>query len=398
LAFPKIATANHVMPYSCELQSSIDTTDLAAWNALRQSDDPFTDPRFLRAVEHGLAHVADYTTALVRDETGRPMASACLCVAPLDLALLAGDAVKRLAGVVRRVLPNALRYNAVFCGLPVSAGQNQLRFAREADHAQVLQVLDRTMRDMAQRARARFIILKEFDAAAAERLTALTALGYYHGDSPPMNHLAPSFASFEQYLAVLKAPYRSKIVRSQRKFVAAGLRVEVLNEGDVIAERFTDEAYRMYRTVVDKSSVRLETLSLEWFREMARQFKSESVWLALYQGDCLLAYAYGLLAGGTYYSLFGGVDYAANADTDAYFNLMYHELDFALRQNVKDIQLGQTADDFKSRLGCYQRPLSFFVKPLRWKAAAALRLAPDWALPKYPQAEERHVFQTGSRP
>ena len=58
------------MSYRCELRESIDDTDLTAWNAVRgDAADPFTDPRFVRAVEHGLPQAGKYRTAIVRGET-----------------------------------------------------------------------------------------------------------------------------------------------------------------------------------------------------------------------------------------------------------------------------------------------------------------------------------------
>ena len=43
-------------------------------------------------------------------------------------------------------------------------------------------------------------------------------------------------------------------------------------------------------------------------------------------------------------------------DVDLYFNLMYHQLDDALRLAPERILVGQTADVFKARLGCRPSP------------------------------------------
>ena len=384
------------MPYSCDIRSSLQELDLADWRSLAGESDLFMDPRFVAAVEHGQRDAGKYWSVIVRDGTRRPVAIACLSLLPIDLAMLAGGAVMQIGGMLRQLFPNALRYHALFCGLPVSAGQSHLRIAAEADATEVLRSLVDEMERLARTAGARFLIFKEFGDLASERVLQLANLGFFLGESPPMNVFPTGFRSFEEYRARLKAPYRSKIVRSQRKFVERGLRSECLTEGRLIAEQFTDEVYRMYLAVIEKSSVRLETLSAEWFREIARAFDRESVWTAIYDGDRLLAWAYGLLSGGIYHSLFGGVNYARNPEADAYFNLMYHELDFALQQGANEIHLGQTADDFKSRLGATQEKRWFYLKPLRWKAKAVLNLAADRVLPRYPPPVERHVFQAAA--
>jgi predicted N-acyltransferase len=311
---------------------------------------------------------------------------------PLDLAMLAGGILHRVGTAARGIFPNALKYQAIFCGLPVSAGQSQLAFAQQANTPGCLEALVAKMTELARHSGARFLIFKELDDSAAEAAQVLGQLGFFRGESPPMNHFPTRFASFGEYLAALKAPYRSKIVRSQRKMRKFDLRVERLTNSELIPRRFTTAAHQMYLDVVAKSPIRLETLSREWFVEMATQFQPESRWTALYERDQLIAWAYGLLTDGVYHSLFGGVDYRRNAETDAYFNLLYEEMDFVLSAGVHDIQLGQTADDFKSRLGATQSRRWFFIKPLRWKAQTVLRLAAKHVLPSYPPPTERHVF------
>ncbi len=380
------------MPYTCEICPSLDQLDLASWNTLADDGDLFMDARFMRAVDRGQCSPGKLWWLIVRDAAQRPVAIACLSLLAIDIAMLSGRVVGKIGTSVRRLFPSALRYQAILCGLPVSAGQNHLKIAHGTDSAAVLHLIVDKMARLARAEGARFLVFKEFDDRAASQLGALGALGFYRGESPPMNHLPARFSSFAQYRAALKAPYRSKIIRSQRKAAELGLRTECLSGGDSLAARFTDDVHRMYLAVVEKSPLRLEVLSAEWFRQMARGLERESAWTAIYEGDHLLAWAYGLLLGGTYQSLFGGVDYARNAQTDAYFNLMYHELDFAVRQGVREIQLGQTADDFKGRLGAYQSRRWFFVKPLRWKAKAVLRLAAEQVLPKYPPPAQRHVF------
>ena len=351
------------------------------------------DLRFLRAMESGRAAGDRFWTALIRDDLNKPVAAAFISLLTLDLAMMAGGTVKKIVDQLRTIAPGALKYQAIVCGLPISAGQSHLHIAPGADIDAVVQSLLGEMESLAKPIGARFLILKEFDQHTPQVHQSLKTNGCFMAESPPMNLFPTNFTSFEDYLSALKAPYRSKIVRSQRKFAERGLRVETITQnGPAVAERFTDAAHQMYLNVVDRSSIKLEVLSREWFCSMANQFPNESVWLAVYEGDQLLAWAYGLLHGNAYHSLFGGVDYDRNSETDAYFNLTYHELDFALRSGVQEIHLGQTADDFKSRLGAVQNNRWFFLKPLRWKARVVLNLAADRVLPTFPPAPPRHVF------
>jgi hypothetical protein len=380
------------MPFCCEVFDQIADT-APAWAVVRNGHgNLFTDPRFVSVMESTATDATSLGSAVVWNEQHRPEAIASLFEMPLDLAMLAGGVLHQVGTALRRFFPDALKYRAVFCGLPVSAGQSQLGLASKADVPRCLESLVAAMTERARKSGARFLIFKEFDDTAPEVAQALQRLGFYRGESPPMNHFPARFASFADFLEALKAPYRSKIVRSQRKMQKLDLRVERLIDSELLPQRFTEAAHQMYLDVVAKSPIRLEVLPREWFIEMSRQFRRESRWTALYEQGQLIAWAYGLLADGVYHSLFGGVNYCRNADTDAYFNLLYEEMDFVLSEGVQDIQLGQTADDFKSRLGATQSRRCFFIKPLRWKARAVLQLVAEQVLPTYPPPTERHVF------
>jgi predicted N-acyltransferase len=382
------------MTHTCEVYSAGDAALEQTWNLVAEpSDDVFMDLRLLSAMQQGGGKGDQFWAAIVRDERQQIVGKAFLSVITLDLAMMAGGLVQRVVQGIRTGAKNFLKYRAIVCGLPVSAGQSHLWIDPQSDADAVLSSLANQMRRTAKPVGARFLILKEFATAATTLRTALERQQFFIAESPPMNLFPAEFASLENYMAALKAPYRSKIVRSQRKSADLGLRAEtIVSDGERIASQFTEETHGLYLAVVERSAVKLEVLSREWFQAMARRFSEESVWLAIYDGDRLLAWAYGLRYGNEYHSLFGGVNYALNENADAYFNLTYHELDFALGSGATDIHLGQTADDFKSRLGAVQSPRWFALKPLRWKAKVVLNLAAEQVLPKFPPAPERHVF------
>ena len=84
----------------------------------------------------------------------------------------------------------------------------------------------------------------------------------------------------------------------------------------------------------------------------------------------MLAFAWSLRHGAIYRNLFVGIDYDQNEESDAYFNLMVEDVAHAMSQPVEEILVGQTADDFKSRLGCTSDPRYLFIKVtngfIRW--------------------------------
>jgi len=381
------------MTYSYRLYNSIDEVPRDDWNRLREGEaDLFMDPRFVAAVEHGLADQGKFWCFLAYDEAGEPVASACLSLYRLDGALFCRGMVKWGVDCIRRVFPRYLWLRVLFCGLPVSGGQSHLRFAPGTDRRQVLGLLDEALRQTAARERCIIIVFKEFDQDELPTADLLVELGYLREHSLPMNCFEPRFCDFDEFSAALRSHYRYKIRRSQKKFAKAGYRVEHV-QGEEILPLYTDEVHRLYEAVVHHAETKLEILPAEFFRQLVRRFPQEISFLAIIKDDQIVAFSWGLLSGRVYRNLFVGVDYQRNAEADLYFNLMIHDLDYALKQNVTEISVGQTADVFKSRLGCHTAPRYLCIKVTVRFVFWAIRAVARWAFPPPSPSPPRDLFR-----
>jgi len=354
----------------------------------------FMDPRFLATVEHAFRGQARFLHALVYDRASRPQAWASLCSFPVDVTTLAGPGVQSLVRGIRLALPRLGLVRTFFVGLPVSLGQSHLVLASGADAAGVTDALGETVEEAAAREGAWLVVWKEFDEAAAARLDPLLfARGYRRAESPVMHELEARFPDFAAYRAALTSHYRNDVRRSERKFRAAGLRVVHLRDPEEIRRIYTTDVHRLYEAVVARATVKLETLPVEFFRELTRRLPSLVSLTAIYDGDRIVAFNWGMMDGPVHHFLFCGMDYSAARDADLYFNLMYHQLDDALRCGPARIEVGQTADMFKARLGCRTSARYFYVKGGRPAARAALARGFRLVFPDRPPVPSYAVFR-----
>jgi predicted N-acyltransferase len=260
--------------------------------------------------------------------------------------------------------------------LPVSAGQSHLRFAPGADTAAILRTLNEWLGKTARQVKAKCIVFKEFDTPEGVPLELLAELGYQRADSLPMNHAEPNFESFEDFLAHLKSSKRYTIRRSQKKFAKSGFRVVQMTGRNGVDQIYTDDVHKLYEAVLEKATVKFEKLPPAFFRELARQLPDESAYTFIYDGDRIVAFACSLFTTGVYHQMFVGVNYELNPQWDLYFNVFYNAVDYAYRQHVSDIYVGQSADTFKQRkLGCHPVPLFFYIKGVDWLTALIMRKA-----------------------
>ena len=346
------------------------------------------DPGFLLAVERSFQDEARFWNAVIRDDENRVVAAAFFSLYRVDPALfLEGDWKTHLERI-RPLLPGGLRLPIVFCGTPVSTGESHLRLTPDAHRPTVLRLVEEAMSRIARQHGSYFLVMKEFDDSDPALFAALEAAQYLRVESWPMNHLPVRFHSFEELCAATRARYRSQIQRSLKKFARSGLTMEHVRNGAAVARLYTDEVHKLYLAVLARAEVKLEQLPASFFRELGRQLPHEIVLTTARQGDRVCGFVCSLHLGEQYFNLFCGVDYQLNEMADLYFNLLYQDADAALRSGAKEINVGQASYDFKSRMGCYTRPRTFFVKGRGWLLRELSRRARTAPLPAASRAAD----------
>jgi peptidoglycan biosynthesis/recognition FemAB-like protein len=384
------------MAYTYRLFNSIDEVDLTSWQCVRSAcgERLFMDPRLIAATELGMGQSCKFWHVIVDDEQGRPVACASLTAITIDMADFADP---RLATLVRRlpgVFARLRNLKVLLCGLPVSAGQNNLALVRRSASHEILSVLDRAICRLALAHGMHGIAYKEFAQNDLEWTSPLLTLGYRRISSLPMNLFKPSFPDFQHYCAALRSRYRQKIKRSLRKRRQAGIEVSVLSDAREIARAYTPQVHDLYCQVVDRADVKLEKLPIGFFYELARRFDGEIDLIILSKDARIVAFGWALHVRSAYHLLFDGLDYQLNAESDLYFNLMYAGLDRALRKRVSKIYVGQAADAFKARMGCYSEPLYAFVKGLGPVMSPFVRYGANLLLARNPPVFPLNIFRS----
>jgi hypothetical protein len=347
---------------------------------------------FVAAVEEAFEDQARFAHAVVHDD-GRAVACGSFCAFPIDLNMLADGPTRRLTEILSKRVPSMMRKKVVFCGLPVSVGAKHLAIAPRARHEDVLRAMHEIAVSLARRERASFIIFKEFPPGDCPRMDFLQQLGYRRFSSLAMNTFGRPFADFDAYIDAIRSRYRQCVRKSLDKSRAAGLRYERLTDTGTILGLYGPSLHRLYEAVALSSEHRLELLPVSFFHGLARHLQGLVGLTIVYAGDRVAAFNWNLLHEGVYHLLFAGLDYNLNPSLDLYFNLMYAEMDQAFRAGAETMVFGQTADDFKSRLGCRQERRFLYVAPVGLVAGLILRAAGRRLLPDPPPPPTHHVFR-----
>lgn len=381
------------MIYHYDVYEHVEQIPPDKWGIVcRAGGDVFMDPRFLRVFEQTMAGDAEYRYVLIRDDAGTPVGAACFTLCELDAALFCKGFVARGIACIRRIWPRYLTFRALFCGLPFSGGQSHVRVASRAEPGAVVDALHAAAVSMAREKRSWLIIFKEFGEEDKHVVRQLGRLGYIRGESLPMNCVDMRFTSLDDFCASLRSHYRYKIKRSRRKFQKAGLRIEHLR-GQAILDAYSDDVHRLYDAVVDAADTQLERLPAPFFRELVRALPEHVGLTTVRHQGRIVAFAWNLFADGVYHDLFIGIDYDLGIDCDLYFNLMASDLDAAFHAEAREIHMGQTADVFKSRLGCRRVARYVCVKALPFWMALPFRATARWVFPPPLPPPDRDLFR-----
>jgi hypothetical protein len=148
------------------------------------------------------------------------------------------------------------------------------------------------------------------------------------------------FTDLAVYRQLLRSPWRRRLDRTRERFKG----VQVTRSG---CSDFTEEHYGLYLQVMERATERLEILGLGFFQGLPRPLELVSC----RQEGRLLCWRLMLLEDRRLSFVLGGHDYQLNKLHDSYFNSLLGVLADGMAAGIDEIELGQTAEDPKARLG-----------------------------------------------
>lgn len=168
---------------------------------------------------------------------------------------------------------------------------------------------------------------------------------YATGNTLPTMLLENHFDSWEDYIAMLRSDYRRRL----KKITA---NEEGLYFGKKECAEFTEEMYRLYLEVYRRSSGKLEKLGFDFFKNLPSDFKLN----CCYKNGKVAGWTISLADKDVFYFFLGGIDYTENKANNTYFRLLAAVARDGIGQKAKTIELGQTAEIPKMRLGAKASP------------------------------------------
>ncbi len=268
--------------------------------------------------------------------------------------------IRAIVEFVRKKFPKFLTMRVLMVGC--AAGAGELGVCDQADERWVAEALHTVVLAYARRNKASLIVLKDFPASYRLALKHFTLHGYARIPSMPMTRLSLNYASFEDYLGALGYMTRKGLRRKFRKAErAAKIEMEVVNDiGPHI-----DAIYPLYLEVHERSALKFETLTPEYFLEISRHMPERARFFIWRQDGKIIAFALCFVEGDTIYDECIGLDYNKALDLHLYFYTLRDLISWAISQGLANYYSGPLNYDPKLHLGHELAPLDLYVRHTR---------------------------------
>ncbi|MEP7014898.1 MAG: GNAT family N-acetyltransferase [Verrucomicrobiota bacterium] len=319
--------------------------------------DNVKDHRYYEIVEQTVLGGFEHHYLLLEDDSGKVRAIQPLFFVRQNLIEGVPGKIRTVVDLIRKKFPRFLTMRVLMVG--DAAGAGELGTIDPNDESWVAAALEASLLPFARQNKASLIVLKDFPAAYRSTLANLCDHGYARVPSMPMTRVSLNYASFDEYLGTIGYMTRKGLRRKFRKADRSEkIDIEVVND----ITPHVDEIYPLYLQVHERSPMKFETLTRDFFCEIGRQMPERARFFIWRQQGKIIAFTLCLIHGDTIYDECLGLDYNVALELHLYFYTLRDVISWAITEGLRQYCSGPLNYDPKLHLGHELAPLDLYVK------------------------------------
>jgi predicted N-acyltransferase len=314
------------------------------------------DHRYYEIVEETLEGGFEYHYLLLEDDSGNSRAIQPVFFVRQNLVEGVPGKLSAIVDRVRKIFPRFLTMRVLMVGC--AAGTGDLGACDAKDEPWVANALRASLSTYARQNKASLVVLKDFPAIYRSNLEALPMDGYARIPSMPMTRLPLHYHNWDEYFRTLSKATRKDLRRKFRKAESAPkLEMEVVSDIGALV----DEIYPLYLAVHERSTLKFETLTKDYFRAIAQRMPERARFFIWRQLGKIVAFSFCLVCGDKIYDECIGLDYSVALDLHLYFYTLRDIISWALEQGLKYYYSNPLNYEPKLHLDCELAPLDLYV-------------------------------------
>jgi Acetyltransferase (GNAT) domain len=265
--------------------------------------------------------------------------------------------VRSIVDGVRKIFPRFLTMRVLMVGC--AAGAGDLSVSDKNDETWMAKTLERGLLKYAQQNKASLIVFKDFYAQYRPALAPLCSSGYVRMASMPMTRLLLRYDNWDEYFRTLSKATRKDLRRKFRKTERAP-KIEMQVVTDIAP--LIAEIYPLYLAVHERSPLKFETLTKEYFLAIAQRMHEHARFFIWRQSGKIVAFSFCLVCGDKIYDECIGLDYSVALGLHLYFYTLRDIISWALQQGLKYYYSNPLNYEPKLHLDCELVPLDLYVR------------------------------------
>ena len=297
----------------------------------------------------------------------------------VDQDILEGLDAERIRWIswVRRFYPRFLKLRTLMIGC--SAGEAHLAATETLPADIVAETLSNGIVRQARSLNAKLIVLKEFPSRYRKSLRCFVQCGFARAPSMPMTMLDIRYDSFDAYMVkALKSSSRKKLRKNLEATAGVSdIRMSVTDD----AASFVDEVYPLYLQVFERSRMRFEKLTKDYFRQIGQRMNDKVRFFAWRRGNMLVAFSLCMVQGDSLYAEYVGFDYAVALDLHLYHYVVRDMINWGISNGYKWFRSSGLNYDPKLHMRHRLDPIDLYVRHTSILANAIFKLALPWIVP-----------------
>ncbi len=314
------------------------------------------DNRYYEIVDETLEGNFEHRYVFIEDRSGTVRAVQPVFFVRQNLVEGVPGRIRSVVDFVREKFPRFLTMRVLMVGC--AAGAGDLGTCDEKDETWVAAALLASLRNYARQSRASLVVLKDFLAKYRSALEPFRSNGYRRIPSMPMTRLALRYRDWDEYFRTLSKATRKDLRRKFRKAERAR-KIEIEVTSDIAP--YVDEIYPLYLQVHERSPLKFETLTKDYFRAIGQRMPERARFFIWRQSGKIVAFSFCLVCGDTIYDECIGLDYNVALDLHLYFYTLRDIISWSIQQGLKYYYSNPLNYEPKLHLRCELAPLDLYV-------------------------------------
>lgn len=326
------------------------------WNHLQNGRSSTYSIEFWEILEQSRLNDFRYRYAMFYDDADNPVALTSFYTITTDIAIFAPGKLRLLLSRIRRIFPSFLMLKMLECGTPVTLNKPFVA-NNTISNDEMVHSLSKMLLGLAKKQGHFLIVLRDFEPETDTIQPIFQQLGYHLVDSLPTTYMEIAWATPAAYLSSMKSYYRSKLLKHLRINQQQGIRHELHDNFDHLADILCDQWLVVHHHA---SEYQREILTPAFYREFSTKLGTRSKAILFYRNNELIGHALLLLDGSLLRWLYFGRTEAIN--DSLYIYVAHKVVETAIELGATRLELGLTTYPIKKDLGAYMSSIKLALR------------------------------------